>query len=331
MKTDELLYELMEDIDATEAAMITNNLKVSQKTLKRQECLTMDKIRAEMKKETRIPFGKKRLAILVATAVMMFGMVAVARENDWDVEMAEMLGLSGVMEALDGGYVLIEKSDKQADITVTAVQSIGDQNSQWIQFDTDIPWTVGEDGYYMFDECEFRFTKKGGGIIEGGTEFYSYNNNGKVSFMLYAIGIEKINRANVSIELGMLYEYETLESEGRLLSDNFWNLTWTNYYASNTITKHPLSVVDDLWIQKIEISPISIYVEAIAIPSEESRNIVVEQIKLEDGTIISCRNMVGGNANNMFLDNYVVYEDWDSVDLEELESITINGKEIKIR
>lgn len=330
MKTDKMLYELMDEIDAREADMLDKNSIVSGITLKRQEKLIMNKIHGQMPKRKKIARGRRKLVILVAAAVMMFGTVALAKEKDWDVEMAEMLGLSGVMKALDGGYVKIGKSDRQDNITVTAVQSIGDRNSQWIQFDTDIPWNVGDDGYYMFDECRFQFTQKSGAIITGGSELYSYNNNGNVSFMLYSMGVEKINRANMSVELGELYEYDTIEAEGKLLSSACWNLSWTNCYAANTIEKYPFALVDDLWIRKIEISPISMQVEAVAFSSREARELTVEQIRLKDGTIIACQDRTYGDSNHIFYDNHVVYENWDCVDVETMETVTINGREITI-
>lgn len=329
MKTDELLYELMEEVNDTEVMMLDCDSEVSMETLDRQTQLALNKIHIQMPKKS-VSFRRKRLMVLVAAAVMLFGMVTFAKENSWDVAMAEMLGLSGVMEKLDGGYVRIDEFDRQGDIEVTAVQSIGDRNSQWIQFDTNIPWAVGDEGYYMFDECDFKFARKSGSIISGGSEFYSFNNNGTVSFMLYAVGVEKINRANVKVRLENLYEYENVEAEGKLLSEGCWNLAWTNYYAPNTITKYPLVVVDDFWIQKIEITPISMYVEAFAPRSKEARDFVVEQVKLKDGTVVLCREQTGGISNRMFYERFVVYEDWNRVNIEEIESVKINGKEIAI-
>lgn len=329
MKTNELLYELMEEVNDTETMLLACDSEISKETLKRQTQLTMDKIHAQKLRKAR-SFRGKRMVILVAAAVMLFGVVAFAKENSWDVEMAEMLGLSGVMEKLDGGYVRIDESDSQSDIEVTAVQSIGDQNSQWIQFDTNIPWTVGVEGYYMFEDCMFRFTEKSGNVIAGGAEFYGYNNNGMVSFMLYAIGVENINRANVTVRLENLYEYENVEAKGKLLSEGGWNLAWTNCYAPNTITKYPLAVVDAFWIQKIEITPISMYVEAFAPYSQETRNFVVEQITLKDGTVVPCREQTGGISNGMLYESFVVYEDWNRVNIEEIVSVKINGKEIAI-
>ena len=331
MKTDKMLYELMDEIDDREAEMLNKYVSVSGATLKRQEKLIMDKIYEQMPKRKSAVRGRRKLVILVAVAVMMFGTAVLAKEQDWDVEMAELLGLSNVMDALDGGYVKIGKSDRQDNITVTAVQSIGDRNSQWIQFDTDIPWTVGEDGSYMFDESRFQFTRKNGGIITGGSQFYSYDNNGKVSFMLYAVGVEKINRANVTVCLGDLYEYESVGGAGKLLSEGEWNLAWTNYYAPNTITRYPMALADDIWIQKIEMSPVSVYVEGVAPRSKEMQEFIdVEGVKLEDGTIIFCRELTGGIKNNMFYESFVTYEDWNSVDVEEIVSVKINGKEISI-
>ncbi len=331
MRTDELLYELMDEIKDTEAVMLEENSDVLQETLKKQERLVLDKIQAKMSNKKVTSFKGRRLVVLVAAAVMVFGMVAFAKENSWDVEMAEMLGLSGVMEELDGGYVRIDESDRQGNIEMVAVQSIGDQNSQWIQFDTNIPWTVEGNGYYMFEDCSFQFTGKTGNVISGGAEFYSYNNNGMVSFMLYAVGVENINRANVKVSLKRLYEYENVEAEGKLLGDECWNFSWTNYYAPNTISRYPLARVDEFWVQKIEITPISMYVEAFAPYSKATRKLIVEQVKLKDGTVVPCMDQVRGVSNSMFYESFVVYEDWNSVDLEAIESVTINGTEITIQ
>lgn len=347
MRDDNMLYKWMDEINNSEADVLENSFnEISAETafneenlLKKQEELTMNKIRAELEKETQATakhktftrFSRKKFVVLAAAAVMMFSMVAFARENDWDIEMAEMLGLSGAMEELDGGYVKLDVADRDDGITVTAAQAIGDQNFQWIQVDTDVSWNVGEEGYYMFEEVEFDFRKKNGEFLEGGTTFYSYNNNGMVSFMLHAEGVQKVNRAKVNIKLGKLYRYESRDAEGVLVSDGAWELSWRNYYASNTITKYPLKLKDGLLIRKIEISPVSMHAEAVKTRSKELDCITIEQITLEDGTVIACRDVSSGNSNNVLLDNFVVYENWESVDLEEIKSVTINGVEVEVR
>lgn len=356
MKTNELLYEMMSEVSEQEAELLDGLMQDGKKmdkeyedkqnirkenihrneydNLRRQEKLTMDKIKSQMQKDdkSRIHLiSRHRIALIAAVMVMLMGITAFAREQDWDIEMAEQIGLAGVMEKLDGGYVRIGESVTQDGVTVTALQSIGDQNSQWIQFDTDIPWTAGEKGYYMFDDTSTCITRNNGRIVTGGTEFYSYNNNGYVSFMLYAMGYENINRTNVQIELGTLRQYEDTESEGILVSDGHWKFAWNNYYSANTITKYPHSMVDDLLVYKVELSPVSVRIEAVGIPFKEHDFLVVESVTLRDGMVVSCQeDLVSGSTNNTFFDSYVIYGDKENIDMEKVESITVNGKEVKL-
>lgn len=346
MKKDEFLYEIMDEVTVEEAEMLDRLVAREEKSFfgclgrkekkewKKMKSLTMHKINGQMKEE-RISkvslFGRRRMVLLAAVLVMMLGIAAFAKEKDWDIEMAERIGLSGAMENLEGGYVRINKSVTQDDITITAVQSIGDQNCQWIQFDTNILWEAGEGGYYMFEDIGIHFTNKDGMDIDGGAGLYSYDNNGYVSFMLDASGYKKINRANVQIYFEKLMRYENEDLEVVLVSEGRWEFDWKNYYAANTITKHPYSVVDDLLVYKLELSPVSILVEAAGLPSKEHDYLTVDSIKMQDGTTIACRQdgSVSGCSNNTFYHGCEIFE--QSIDLEKIKSVTINGKEITLR
>ena len=340
MKIDEILYEGLDCISEQETQQLEDMLLKgspysieSKKMLKRQEKLTMDKIGLEMRneKQTALPiFQLHRLGSFVAVFVLMIGIAVYAKENDWDIEMAERIGLAGVMEELENGYVRINQSATQDGITVMASQSIGDQNSQWIQIDTTIPWNVSEDGYYMFDEMDIRFNKDNGRIITGGGVSYSFDNNGYVSFMFCEKGYEKINRANVEITLGKLRKYSTAEEEeGELVNDAVWQLSWKNCYAANTITKRICTVANDCLVYKIELSPISVRVEAAGSIHPEDNSLLVNSITLKDGTVISCVEESAGYGN-VFMETYATYSDYSKVQLEEIASVMINGKEISI-
>ena len=229
MKKDEFLYEIMDEVTVEEAEMLDRLVAREEKSFfgclgrkekkewKKMKSLTMDKINGQMKEE-RISkvslFGRRRMVLLAAVLVMMLGIATVAKEKDWDIEMAERIGFSGAMENLEGGYVRIDKSVTKDDITITAVQSIGSQNCQWIQFDTNVPWETGEEGYYVFEDMSIDITTKRGKNIGYGAGLYSYDNNGYVSFMLDVSGYEKINRANMHISLGRLKQYENEYLEG---------------------------------------------------------------------------------------------------------------------
>lgn len=341
MKNKDLLYELMEEINDTEVAMIEKGIdeSVDEALLKRQEDMAMDKIRSQMSKEelSRVKRSsgvrfRRKFVVLVAAAVMMFSMVAFARANDWDIEFLSAIGLNGAMEELEGGYVEIGESDTSDGITITATKSIGDKNNQWIQLDTDVPWTIGEDGYYSFEDVEFEFNKSIGKVGGHSEIWFSYNNDGKVSFLI-EVNAKDINRLQVNITIKKLYQCEDVneEDEQTLISDETWELCWKNYYSPNTVTKYPMATIDDLVINKIELSPISIRVEAVGKYSQEdSERLNVEQITLDDGTVIQCKNNSAGN-NGIFLRSDNFYGDFECIDVERIEAVTINGELVKIK
>lgn len=368
MKTDELLYEMMQDMNDKEAVKLEKELSdlqitqelITKERLQMQETLTMDKIRAELEREmvvqkqceekngnVSIHFGRKRLVLLIAAAVMMLGMAAFAKENDWDIEMAEMLGLSGVMEELDGGYVKIGVSDTSDGITVTATQGIGDQNSMWVQLDTDLKWDVGEEGYY---DCEILdgLWYDGNDFLTGSQTAYSFNNNGKVSFMCYFMDYENINRARCEFcvkEIGAYASFED-DEERYVVSDGEWRFEWKNYYAPNTVVVSPYKKVTvqsdrsnntlDCVISRIEISPISMQIEAWKNPLERFENaedivyLSVDSITLKDGTEIVLDGNTTAETSNFKMECFLDFDNMRSVDVEEIDYITIGGENIQI-
>lgn len=356
MKNDDLLYEVMETINQEEADMLEGTLqddkwfhknrRMEKKLLKMQEQRTMDKIHAQMKKGEspyRVHFGKRRLVFLIAAAVMMLGMFGFAKEKDWDIQMAEMLGLSSVMPELEGGYVQVGVSDTCEGITVTASQAIGDQNSQWIQFDTNVPWSVSDTGCYLMDDFSFSYYDKMDNFIPGGQEFYSYNNNGYVSFICYNTNFEKINRARVETNFRGLRKYENeQDEEGTLIQEGKWELAWKNCYVANTVVEHPFKVVElegengtfSCMIHKIEISPVSIRIEAVRYPiwaQKEVDSLYIDSVTLKNGTEIPVEGIgSGGIENNFALDSFFSFEELGNVNMKDIQYITIGGEQIEV-
>lgn len=356
MKTDDLLYEMMgevsrEETDRLERILQDDGLSSKDRCgdkqrLKMQEQRTMEKIHGQVKKEKSsylIHFRKRRLVFLMVAAVMMLGMLGFAKEKDWDIQMAEMLGLSSVMPELDGGYVEVDVSDTCEGITVTAAQAIGDQNSQWIQFDTNVPWTVSDTGCYLMDDFSLKYYGKMENQLPGAQEFYSYNNHGYVSFICYSKNFEKINRARIVAEFQNLRKYETSkDEEGTLVQEGKWEFEWKNYYVANTVVEHPFQVVElagekgtfSCMIHKIEISPVSIRIEAVRHPLLERKELdylYVDSVTLQDGTEISVEGMTSGGIENSFaLDGFLSIKELGEVNMKDIQSITIGGEEIEV-
>lgn len=390
MKTDELLYEYIDELIGEEMVLLDDVILVKEQVnemtgvssvsareenvWKRQENLTLNKIRTEMKElkdeageddankeihsdtleQIEKPvlkhrlFGKRKAVVLVAVFVMMVGMVVFAREKDWDIEMAERIGLSGAMEKLDGGYVKIGVSDRSDDITITATQGIGDKNSMWVQLDTDLSWDVGEDGYYVFEVSDAHWYK-GANILAGAHQMYSYNNNGKVSFIWYFMGYEDVNRARNEVYLSDIRAYETLEDEdeGYVVSTGSWEFEWENCYAPNTVVVRPYKTVTmqserssntmDCFVTEIEISPVSMWAVAWKSPferfetSDDMVYLSVDSITLTDGTTIMLDNgFSSAGTNNFQADCFLNFDDLQSVDVEKIDYITMGGEDIQV-
>lgn len=359
MKTDELLYKLMDKVSEEEVRVVdkmanfdTNLNRVHQRriehnTLKRQEKLIMDRIAQEQQLERKSNirfFGKRKFVLLVATFILMIGMVGFGKEHDWDIQMADMLGFSDVMEELDGGYVKVDVSDTSDKITVTASQLIGDKNCMWVQLDTDVPWTVEEGGYYLFGDsnadCYCQSTKQ----LTGAQTFESFNHNGYISFMWQFEDYSDINRATIEIYASQLVEYKPLENEEdeqvtNVISDGIWELKWENCYAANTINRYPFKTVTledgehelDCIIREIEISPISIQIKGWKNPLDDISHTynLLEAVKLKDGTVIPCSSSVGG-VSNFTVEAFLSKDYVPEFDMTEIEYVIIGGEDIKV-
>lgn len=375
-KEAELLDKIIsETVNVKEAEIIDlTHFREEVNTRKRQENLVMNKIRVEMQASEIEPrednanedvsadvvgddqekvlksrlFGKRKVVLLVATFILMIGMVAFAKEKDWDIEMAERIGLSSVMEELDGGYVKIGASDRSDGITITATQGIGDKNSMWVQLDTDLSWDVGEDGYYVFEVSDGHLYK-GTDFLTGGHQMYSYNNNGKVSFIWYFMGYEDINRARNEVYLSEIRAYETLEDEdeGYIVSGSSWEFEWENCYAPNTVVVRPYKIVTmqsersnntmDCFVTEIEISPVSMWAVAWKSPferfetSDDMVYLSVDSITLNDGTTIMLEDgFSSAGTNNFQADCFLNFDAMQSVNVDEIDYITMGGEDIKV-
>lgn len=359
MKTDELLYKLMDEMSMEESMLLDevvledvtsmemHQRKVEHNTLKRQKNLTMAKITQEQKKEqnTNIRlFSKRRIVLLVATFVLMIGMVSFAKEQDWDIQMADMLGLSEAMEELDGGYVKVGVSDTSDDITVIVSQLIGDKNCMWVQLDTDVPWTVEEGGYYLFEDSSGDCYHRSDKLLTGAQTFQSFNNDGYISFMWQFEDYSDINRATIELHINQLVEYKPLEDEegeevANVISEGAWELKWENYYAANTITRYPLKKVTlqdgvtaiNCVIREVEVSPISIQIKGWKSPWDDISHThnLLEAVKLKDGTVISCDSSVGG-VSNFTVEAFLSKDYVPEIEMTEIEYVVIGGKDFKV-
>jgi len=346
-------FELLDRLTGEEAELLEEVLEKTahperEAGTKHQAAMVFSRIRRDRKRVRRL------LPAWVAVAVLVFGTLSyAASENDWDLRLAQYLGLDEAVEYLDGGAIRLEASDTCGGITVSAVQAIGDKNSQWIWIDTGLPWEFADgNGYYMFDEYSFQVLDRDGIPLSGGSWFYSFENEGRVSFLLYAQGFEEINRRQITLKLGELCAYEEQPGEEKkrtVISGESWALTWQNAYPANVKTAYPMKTVvqrmDDgtevsCLIYKVEISPVSVYIKGIMNPFKKGeRNqyahlvMEIDAVSLKDGTVIELGgyNSSGSNSSG-WVDCFLSLQEYGSIlDVEQVESVTIGGKELRIR
>lgn len=192
----------------------------------------------------RNPFRRHlKLAVALAAVIVLVPCgIAVSASKGWDVQMARFLGITDSMKEYKSGYVNIGVSGSHDGVTVTANQAIGDDTSQWIQIDTNIDWKDSKkyDVYYDAQNDLHVYKALGREEIDGGFEFQSFNNDGKVSFYIFPTAYKDINHAKMEVDLADITR-ELYDEDGKLVSsqtitDHRFVLHWKNSYDAKVRT-----------------------------------------------------------------------------------------------
>lgn len=317
--------------------------------------------------------SKLRPLAVAMTLLFMLGFTATAaKRNEWDIALLNFMGVSNANTLqLESGEVQINQSASRhcidygntdtgtaKEVTVTAASSIGDKNEVYIRIETD--YVLPEDfnpetDYILPGDYGMTVSPNKSGY---GSMFTFFTEDNKLGFLLSISNCEDINRAEISIHMEDFYLYHDLahwdsaaeESnnssaqdaipEKELLCEGFWDLNWKFRYQSNTETYRMLRSFENngvtYYLTKVEISPISIRMEAFRMPHDRQKPYPtdwLEEIHLLDGTVIPIeRESSAGLKNGMFADSYVGIEMFgDALIPENVEEIVIMGKEIKLR
>lgn len=317
----------------------------------------------------------KRLAlVLVAAMVMMLGLTAAAaKRNEWDITLLNFMGINnGATLQLESGEVQIneragslcidygrKETGEEKEVTIKAASSIGDKNEVYIRIETN--YVLPEDfnpetDYILPGEYHMDVSPNKSGY---GSIFTFFTEGNRLGFLLSISNCEDINRAEISIHMEDFYLYHDLNrenstSEGNgntsenqgpapekeLLCEGSWDLSWKFRYQSNTETYRMLRPFENngvtYYLTKVEISPISIRMEAFRLPSDREKSHPsdwLEEIHLSDGTVIPIEHeSSAGLKNGMFADSYVGIEVFgDALIPKDVEKIVIMGKEIRLR
>ena len=313
---------------------------------------------------------KKLVVVLLAAAlVLALGVMAVsaAVRHDWDRAILDFMGIRDAdTTQLEDGTVLIGESDtcsgrdlltgEQKEITFTASSSIGDKNAAYIRIDTD--YEVPEDfdletDYFMAEDFDLEVTTNYlQGALDRSSVLESQVENGKLFFLLEISGTKNIDRSKVVLTFENLYYYHDLGMGDKddappkeLVFRGSWNLEWQFDYR--TVTKkakmHEKVQVGEAagYLTTVEITPLGIRIEGrIAfdswdVPTGKLEAMKIEKITLKDGRAIEITETDSwgtsrGTYGYKFRGYYGVGVLGEPLNPDEVESITTNGKEIKI-
>ena len=313
---------------------------------------------------------KKLVVVLLAAAlVLALGVMAVsaAVRHDWDRAILDFMGIRDAdTTQLEDGTVLIGESDtcsgrdlltgEQKEITFIASSSIGDKNAAYIRIDTD--YEVPEDfdpetDYFMTEDFDLEVTTNYlQGALDRSSVLESQVENGKLFFLLEISGTKNIDRSKVVLAFENLYYYHDLGMGDKddappkeLVFRGSWNLEWKFDYR--TVTKkakmHEKVQVGEAagYLTTVEITPLGIRIEGrIAfdswdVPTGKLEAMKIEKITLKDGRAIEITetDSLGasrGTAGYKFRGYYGVGVLGEPLNPDEVESITTDGKEIKI-
>ena len=310
----------------------------------------------ETGRKTRRNMNPKKLVVVLLAAALVLalggnvyvgipcaGAVAAAVRHARDRAILDFMGIRDAdTTQLEDGTVQIGESDtcsgrdlltgEQKEITFTASSSIGDKNAAYIRIDTD--YEVPEDfdpetDYFMAEDFDLEVTTNYfQGALDRSSVLQSQVEDGKLLFLLEISGTKNIDRSKVALTFENLYYYHDLgmgENDDappkELVFSGCWDLEWKFDYR--TVIKkakmHEGSIASDSW----------------DVPTGNLEAMKIEKITMKDGRTIAITETDSwgasrGTAGYKFRGYYGVGVLGEPLNPDDVESITTDGKEIKI-
>ena len=130
------------------------------------------------------------------------------------------------------------------------------------------------------------------------------------------------------------------DAEDELLVEGVWEFDWTYHYKSNAHEYRVLKTFENqgitYYLTKVEISPISVRMEAFCMPQDRNKirpTDLIQKITYKDGTRVEIPgDSSSGVRDGMFVDSFVdVGMTGEVLRSNEVKSITISGTEIELK
>ncbi len=352
------IEDIIREVQEQEIVEIEGNL--SEESRKRIEGLVLEEILAGQsnKKQYR---RRKRWLVLGVAAVLTLGMglSVAAKEQEWDITLLNFMGISDANTLqLETGEVQIDQGQtslcvdfgrnpggEEREVEIKAVTSIGDRNEVYIRIETDYEVPKNFDpqtDYIQVEDFKLDISENHSGY---GAEFVSFVENNKLGFLLSISDCKKINTARISLKLENLIWYHDLNHESdakeELICEGTWELNWKFCYKGNAETYRFFKPIQNngvtYYLTKVEVSPISVRMEAYRNPADrkerEPNYEWLEEIYLEDGRVLVPDEYSGaGNHNGLQFHSYVgVEEIGEALEPLKVKKIVICGEEIELQ
>ncbi len=313
----------------------------------------------------------RRVFVLGFAAVLLLGLclVSFASSNpDLDIEILQFMGLdeSDTVQ-LESGEVEIQVYDsclateyksgadgqrttKQKEVKIMAVNSIGDKNSACIRIETDYEFPEGYDvttDYILPEHNRIDIYEKEGSFVEStmGSTMGYMNDDGKLGYMIYITGCKNLNKSRVVVSFKDFYLYHDLGmeeggEEEELLLEGEWKLEWKYAYKSNTNVHKMLKQIEidgvKYYITNVEVSPLSVQIDGFRMPwnrEEKFDGFTIDRINYRDGSSLDVGGFSsGGNRNGIWMNGFVgTTKLGTTIDVEKVESIVIGGNEVVLK
>lgn len=297
--------------------------------------MTMRKIQINKPKK----FSKKKWLVGVLVATMMIGTVAMANEYfelNLDNTLLSYLGIDKNNESLKGAGVNINKSVTDNGLKLTIRQTLADKHNIYILIDVEAPSNIiiPENAYFNNTSITLKKQSSAGWSIQD-LEDEDYNDN-KQSYIISYNTQGKLKGNEISVDFKDFGYYSEEKDEFISLVNGEWKVSWELDYTDVSkeiiVNRFIKSKNGSFFITSVNISPISISANLIG---RNNGNFRIDEITLKDG------QSYNGNYNNdiyfssqnissSFLKAYTSAEFSKILDINNIESITIDGKVIKL-
>ncbi len=318
---DKIIEEKSEDNLLDNEAPLNKDEK--QRILK----MALDKIPVHKSKK----LSKKKLIVGILVATMMIGTVAMANEY-FELKnngLSNYLGIDKNNQQLNGAGVEVDKSVVNNDLKLTVKQTLGDKHSLYILVDIEISKDIRMVENAGFEEMHTRVENNASAGWSVSDLKDENPNDNKQSFIISYSTEGKLNNNDITLKFKDYGYYSSENNEFIPLVKGEWNISWKLDYkdVSKAITVNRFIITNDdkYFITKVNISPISVSANLIG---RNKGNFMIEKVNLKNGTYLDFST---GGLSSSLLKVFTNVEFSKVIDVNQIDSITINDKVIKLK